>query len=74
MPNATDRSLADARLARGLTQQALASVLGIARSSLSCVENGHVRPWPRLRSDASRILGVAEGELFGSPHEDLRRD
>ena len=51
-------------MGRGLTQRELAGLLGVARTTLSNVENGHVRAWPRLRSDASRVLGVPEDDLF----------
>lgn len=57
-------SLARTRIARGLTQKELAAILGIARTTLSNVENGHVRPWPRLRITAARVLGVHEDDLF----------
>ncbi len=57
-------SLARTRIARGLTQKELAAILGIARTTLSNVENGHVRPWPRLRINAARVLGVPEEDLF----------
>lgn len=56
--------LARQRKARGLTRKKFAELLGIAPSSLGLVENGHVRPWPKLRADAARLLGVGEGELF----------
>lgn len=65
MPATTEKSaLATERRARGLTQEQLAGLLGIARSTLSSVENGYVRSWPRLEADAARILGVSSEALF----------
>lgn len=69
MSKPMDVSLAQARMAAGLTQKELAMRLGVGRPTLSSVENGHVRPWPRLRAEASRILGVDEQEPFESSGE-----
>ena len=57
--------LARVREARGIKQKDLARLLGVSAASLSAVENGWVAPWPRLRREASRILGCTEKELFG---------
>lgn len=56
--------LAKERERRGMSQTQLASLLGISRSALSNVENGHVAAWPRLRRTAARTLGVSEESLF----------
>lgn len=64
MPNSKNSILARERIAQGLTQEHLAARLGIARSTLSSVENGHVKPWPRLRADAAEVLGVTSETLF----------
>ena len=55
--------LARERERRGISTQ-LAGLLGISRSALSNVENGHVAPWPRLRRAAAKALGVPEESLF----------
>lgn len=52
------------RLSRGIRQRELAALLGIAPPTLSVVENGHRPPWPKLRRDAARLLGLDEAELF----------
>lgn len=67
MSRATTSSLARERNARGLTQEELANLLGVARSTLSNVENGYVQPWPRLRVRAAQLLGVPVDALFDMP-------
>ena len=49
-----------------MTQKSLADALGVSRTSVSSVENGHVEAWPRLRRAAAEILAVSEEDLF--PH------
>jgi transcriptional regulator with XRE-family HTH domain len=56
--------LARMRVARGLQQKELATLLGVKPSTLSSVENAHRAPWPRLRRECARLLGVEECELF----------
>ncbi len=58
--------LAQVRAERGFTQGDFARLLGVSRSALSNVENGHVRAWPKLRRAASRLLAVPEDDLFGA--------
>ena len=70
MSRSFQTNLARERNARGLTQEQFAQLLGIARSSLSSVENGYVRPWPRLKADAARFLAVPEDALFDSRSKD----
>ena len=56
--------LGELRRQRGLKQKDLARALGLSQSTLSGVENGHTRPWPRLRQQAARFFGLTEEELF----------
>jgi transcriptional regulator with XRE-family HTH domain len=56
--------LARVREARALSQKQLAELLGISPSTLSSVENGHSRPWPKLRRECAQILGLSEETLF----------
>jgi transcriptional regulator with XRE-family HTH domain len=58
--------LAQVRAERGFTQGDFARLLGVSRSALSNVENGHVRAWPKLRRAASQLLAVPEEDLFGA--------
>ena len=74
MSKSTTNLLATERIVRGLTQEQFAGLLGIARSTLSSVENGHVRPWPRLRASAAQVLGVSPESLFDIPREGQSRD
>lgn len=56
--------LAKEREKRGMTQAQLAALLNVSSTSVSAVENGHVRAWPRFRREASRVLGIPEVALF----------
>ena len=56
--------LAEVRETRGLTQKELGELVGVSPVSVSAIENRHVRPWPKFRRDASRVLGIDERELF----------
>lgn len=56
--------LARERVRRGIQQKEFAALLGLSPSTLSTVENGHRAPWPKLRADAARLLGLDEDELF----------
>jgi transcriptional regulator with XRE-family HTH domain len=64
--------LAEIRQQRGITQNQLAALLGLSPSSVSAVENGHVRPWPRFRREAARCLGIDESALF--PEHEVPRE
>lgn len=55
---------AEVRRQRGLTQEALSKMVGVSRSAIASVESRHQRPWPKLRGDISRVLGLPESELF----------
>jgi transcriptional regulator with XRE-family HTH domain len=48
----------------GLSQTKLACMAGVAESTLSDLELGKRQTWPKIRKTLSRILGLAEGELF----------
>ena len=64
MSRVASTPLAQWRERRRLTQEELAALCGIKRSTLSSVENGHVRAWPKLRRRSAEVLGVPELELF----------
>jgi len=48
----------------GLSQTKLACLVGMAESTLSNLELGKWKPWPKARKDLTRVLGVPEQELF----------
>lgn len=64
--------LAEERIARGITQRDLARMLGVSPATLSSIENAWRAPWPKLRADCARILGIPEAKLF-PPNEAVRR-
>jgi len=48
----------------GLSQTKLACLIGMAESTLSNLELGKWKPWPKARRDLAKALGVSEKELF----------
>lgn len=55
--------LTDARNSKGLSQQALADLLGTTHVNVSRWERGITRPTPYFRAKLTKILGKSEGEL-----------
>lgn len=49
---------------RGMSQSKLACMIGMAGSTLSNLELGKWKPYPKARRDIAKALGVTEGELF----------
>lgn len=54
------------REARGLTQAALAKLLGVSRSAMSQFESGQIQPSATTAHDIARALGVAFDEITAS--------
>ncbi|MFC1966473.1 helix-turn-helix transcriptional regulator [Chloroflexota bacterium] len=54
----------DRRKELGLSQTRLACLIGMAESTLSNLELGKWKPWPKARRDLSKTLGIIEKELF----------
>ena len=50
----------------GLSQTRLACLIGMAEPTLSSLELGKVKPWPKARRDLAKALGINERELFPS--------
>ena len=48
----------------GFSQTRLACFVGMAGSTLSNLELGKVKPWPKARRDLANALGISERELF----------
>jgi DNA-binding XRE family transcriptional regulator len=68
------RALADRRKAVGHTQEQLAALLGVERSTVVCLEAGETEPLPRCRPKFAEALAVsldALDELLAEP-EDLQ--
>ena len=53
----------------GLSQTRLANLIGMAEPTLSNIELGKWKPWPKAKRDIARTLGVEEKELF--PNENI---
>ena len=48
----------------GLSQTQLACQIGMAGSTLSNIELGKWKPWPKAKRDLAKVLGASEEELF----------
>ena len=48
----------------GFSQTQLACSIGMAGSTLSNLELGKVKPWPKARRDLANALGMTESQLF----------
>ena len=49
-----------------LSQTKLARMVEIPASTLSDIELGKRQPWPKVRADLSKALGVTQAQLFPS--------
>ena len=59
-----ENRIRDRRKELGLSQTKLACLIGMAESTLSNLELGKWKPWPKARKDLARTLGVSIEELF----------
>ena len=50
----------------GLSQTKLACLVGMAGSTLSNLELGKWKPWPKAKRDLAKVLGTSEEKLFPS--------
>lgn len=69
-------NLKKARMRKGLSQQEIADLLGIAKSTYSMWENGNREPNLMKIIALTKVLGVTGDELLGliSPEENAFRD
>ena len=58
------------RLARGMTQEALAAKIGVTQSNLSRIENGDVQISLKLAQEIAKVLHCTLDELIGEPEEE----
>ena len=49
---------------QGMTQQQLASSLGVSRQTIISLENGKYNPSLKLAMDIAKVFGVAVEEIF----------
>jgi transcriptional regulator with XRE-family HTH domain len=52
------------RVELGLSQTKLACLIGMAGATLSNIELGKWKPWPKARRELANALGMTENELF----------
>lgn len=52
------------RMIRGISQQKLAEIIGVSRVMVSYYENDHNKPRKEKREKISRVLGIAERQLW----------
>lgn len=60
----------EARQAAGISQKALAAMLGISAATLSGYESGTHDPKPDMLLQIARICGISVDALLGAPHEE----
>src|SRR5919109_1120697 len=63
-PKIVGRRLHDARRARGLTQQDVANALGIARTTVTAIEQGERKVRPEELLQLARLYGRAVSDLI----------
>ena len=59
-------SLGRTRLARGLSQKALAQAAGVTRQAIGAIENGRVQPSVGIALALAGVLGVSVEQLFAT--------
>ena len=57
-------TMKEARLAAGLSQQALADKLGVSRQTINAIEKGDYNPTIKLCVGICRCLGLTLNDLF----------
>lgn len=57
-------AMKEARLAAGLSQQALADKLGVSRQTINAIEKGDYNPTIKLCIGICRCLGLTLNDLF----------
>ena len=57
-------AMREARLRKGLSQQALAEQLGVSRQTIIAIDSGDYNPTIRLCVGICRVLGVTLNDLF----------
>lgn len=70
MADRLDNRLLAIRTERGLTQAALAELVGVSRKTINTVENGVFIPSTVLALKLARALGEPVETLFSLPTED----
>ena len=53
-----------ARRAKGLTQEALAELVGVRRETIGRLENGQYNPSLKLAMDIAKVFGLTVEEIF----------
>lgn len=66
---AKNDAMRDARLRNDLSQQELASRIGVSRQTVNAIENGDYNPTIRLCISICRELGVTLDDLFWQQEE-----
>lgn len=64
-----NKQLKTLRILQGLSQDALAALTGIDRSTISRIEHGWIRPSPQARKNLAAALKVSESAIFPESKE-----
>jgi transcriptional regulator with XRE-family HTH domain len=63
-------TLREFRTESGVSQAEFSRRMDLSPSTVSRIERGQMRPWPKFRRDAAHLLGVDETVLFADAEDD----
>ena len=59
-----NQAMKEARIAQGMSQQALARAVGVSRQTIHAIEKGDYNPTIKLCINICRVLGLTLNDLF----------
>lgn len=59
-----NQAMKEARIAKGMSQEALARAVGVSRQTIHAIEKGEYNPTIKLCINICRVLGLTLNDLF----------
>ena len=59
-----NQAMKEARIAKGMSQEALARAVGVSRQTINAIEKGDYNPTIKLCINICRVLGLTLNDLF----------
>lgn len=59
-----NQAMKEARIAKGMSQEALARAVGVSRQTIHAIEKGDYNPTIKLCINICRVLGLTLNDLF----------
>lgn len=59
-----NQAMKEARIAKGMSQEALARAVGVSRQTIHAIEKGDYNPTIKLCIGICRVLGLTLNDLF----------